>query len=223
MDFKLTFDINKAVYLKNPDSSDLGKKIVKKSIELIAAIGLEAFNFKKLAQEVCTTEATVYRYFENKNKILLFIISYYWFFIDFYLDYQTQNLTDPKIKLQKIVQILTHKLPESLGEFDYDKRLLHQIVISESSKVYLVNNVSEINKNEVFKPYKDLCTKIASIILEYNPQYKFAKSISSTMIETAHNQEFFSNNLPKLTDCNEFKGKDFTCLFLEDLVFKAII
>ena len=222
MDFKLSFDINKSIYIKNPENSDLGKRIIKKSIELIADIGLESFNFKKLAQEVGTTEATVYRYFENKNKLLLFIITYYWFFIDFFLDYQTQNLKDPKMKLQKIIQILTHKLPESKGILDYDKRLLHQIVISESSKVYLVNNVLEINKDEVFKPYKDLCKNIAAIILEYNPQYKYSKSLSSTMVETAHHQEYFCLNLPKLTDFEKGETQDFTSHFLEDFVFKAI-
>ncbi|MFC6267664.1 TetR/AcrR family transcriptional regulator [Frigoriflavimonas asaccharolytica] len=222
MDFKLSFNINTSIYLKNPENSDLGKRIIKKSIELIADIGLESFNFKKLAQEVGTTEATVYRYFENKNKLLLFIITYYWFFIDFYLDYQTQNLNDPKLKIQKIIQILTHKLPESDGVLDYDKRLLHQIVISESSKVYLVKNVVEINKDEVFKPYKDLCKNIASIILEYNPQYKYPKSLSSTMIETAHHQEYFCHNLPKLTDFERGETQDFTSQFLEDFVFKAI-
>lgn len=222
MDFKLTFNINDSIYLKNPENSELGKKIIKKSIELISDIGLEAFTFKKLAQEVGTTEASVYRYFENKNKLLLFIINYYWFFMDFYIDYQIQNIEDSTQKLKKIIHLLTHELPESSGVLDYNKRLLHEIVISESSKVYLVKNVQEINKNQVFKPYKDLCSKIANVINEYNSGYKYAKSLSSTMIETAHNQEYFSFFLPNLTDYTADSEKDFVYQFIEDFVFKVL-
>ena len=222
MDFKLTFNINDSIYLKNPENSELGKKIIKKSIELISDIGLEAFTFKKLAQEVGTTEASVYRYFENKNKLLLFIINYYWFFMDFYIDYQIQNINDSTQKLKKIINLLTHELPESSGVLDYNKRLLHEIVISESSKVYLVKNVQEINKNQVFKPYKDLCSKIANVINEYNSGYKYAKSLSSTMIETAHNQEYFSFFLPNLTDYAAESKKDFVYEVIEDFVFKVL-
>ena len=222
MDFKLSFQINESVYLRDPESSELGKKIVKSSIDLINELGFESFNFKKLATEVGTTEATIYRYFENKHRLLLYIITWYWCYIDYLLDFQLQNVTDSKKKLSLVIQLLTHELPDSSGGLDYNKKYLNQIVISESSKVYLVKEVAEINKNEVFKPYKDLCAKIANVISLYNKKYAFPKSLSSTLIETAHHQQFFSQYLPRLTDVNEKNKNGFAARYLEDLVFKVL-
>jgi hypothetical protein len=71
-----------------------------------------------------------------------------------------------------------------------DESILHQIIITESSKAYLTKKVSEDNKDQLFKPYKDLCAKIGKIILECNPNYKYPKSLSSTIIEMAHFQNF---------------------------------
>ena len=100
--------------------------------------------------------------------------------------------------------------------------LKNQIVISESSKAYLVKDVKEINKDEVFKPFKDLCSKIASIISDYDPTYKHPRSLSSTLIETSHTHQFFSSFLPKLTDIENSEGENNTFLFLRDLVFKLL-
>lgn len=222
MDFKLSFHVNEAIYLKDPEGTDLGKKIVKRSIDLINDLGFEAFTFKKLATEIGTTEATIYRYFENKHRLLLYIINWYWCYMEFLLDFQLQNLTNPTLKIKTIIQLLTHDLPESSGGLDYNKKYLSQIVISESSKVYLVKEVAEINKNEVFKPYKDLCAKIAEVITSYNQTYLFPKSLSSTLIETAHHQQFFSQYLTKLTDIEEDDKEKFAEKFLEDLVFKVL-
>lgn len=222
MDFKLSFRVNEAIYLKDPEGTDLGRKIVKHSIDLINELGFEAFTFKKLALEIATTEATIYRYFENKHRLLLYITNWYWCYMEFLVDFQLQNLHDPAIKIKTIIQLLTHEFPESSGGLDYNKKYLNQIVISDSSKVYLVKDVAEINKNEVFKPYKDLCAKIADVIVEYSPNYAFPKSLSSTLIETAHHQQYFAQYLPRLTDVSESNEHKFVEQFLEQLVFKVL-
>ena len=177
---------------------------------------------QKLAAEINCTEATVYRYFENKHRILLYILNWYWCYLEFSVMFKLQNVTDEKDKLQKIVSLLTHQLSESENDFDYNKMFLNQIVIAESSKVYLVKDVAEINKNQAFKPYKDLCSQIAEVIKKYNPNYKYPRSLSTTLIETAHNQQYFSVNLPRLTDNFENKDPEFTKNFLEDLLFKTL-
>jgi hypothetical protein len=59
MEFSLTFKVNEHIYLRNPESSDLGKKILKHSIDLIYEIGFEQFTFKKLAAVAETTEASI--------------------------------------------------------------------------------------------------------------------------------------------------------------------
>jgi AcrR family transcriptional regulator len=222
MDFQVSFKVNEKLYLRDPESSDLGKLIVKSSIDLIYELGFEQFTFKKLALEIQTTEASVYRYFENKHRLLLYILNWYWCYMEFLVIFRLQNVSDAKLKLTTIVNLFSNDLEESSGKFDYNKKFLNQIVISESSKAYLVKDVIEINKDEVFKPYKDLCTRIAEIISEYNPNYEYPRSLSSTLIETSHTHQFFSDFLPKLTDVKENTSLNFTFLFLENLVFKVL-
>ncbi|CAG5010978.1 MULTISPECIES: TetR/AcrR family transcriptional regulator [Dyadobacter] len=222
MNFHLSFHLNEKVYLRDPESSELGKRLIKSAIDLIYELGFEHFTFKKLALEVNTTEATIYRYFENKHRLLLYILNWYWSYMEFLVMFRLQNMTDPKEKLKTIIELLTQELPESSGMMDYNKRYLNQIIISESSKVYLVKEVKEINKSEVFKPYKDLCAKIAEVVTEYNPDYQYPRSLSSTLIETSHFQQFFSNYLPKLTDVGALGQKDYTALFLSNLLFTVL-
>jgi AcrR family transcriptional regulator len=222
MNFQVSFKVNEKLYLRDPESSDLGKMIVKSSIDLIYELGFEQFTFKKLAIDIQTTEASVYRYFENKHRLLLYILNWYWCYMEFLVIFKLQNITDSKLKLTNVLNLLSNDLEESSGKFDYNKKFLNQIVISESSKAYLVKDVIEINKDEVFKPYKDLCSRIAEIISEYNPNYKYPRSLSSTLIETSHTHQFFSGFLPKLTDIKENDSLNFTFLFLENLVFKVL-
>ena len=46
MKLKLSFNVNESTFLRDPEKSDLGKEIVKKSIDLIHKIGYEQFTFK---------------------------------------------------------------------------------------------------------------------------------------------------------------------------------
>lgn len=222
MHFQVKFDINERIFLRNPENSVLGKLMVKKSIDLIYELGFEHFTFKKLATEINSTEATIYRYFENKHRILLYILNWYWCYMEFLVSIKLENITDKRERLKIIIHLLTHELAESTSEYDYNKKFLNQIVIVESSKVYLVKEVAEINKNNVFKPYKDLCAKIAEAITEYNPTYQYPKSLSTTLIETSHQQQYFSANLPKLTDINSADYTAFTAAFMEDLLLKVL-
>jgi ferritin len=82
--------------------------------------------------------------------------------------------------------------------------------------------VQEINTHQVFKPYKDLCNKISEVILNINPTYKYSRSLSSTLIETAHSQQYFSKNLPRLTDVADQKDESFVFNFLYQFVFAAL-
>ena len=222
MDFQVTFKLNDKLYLRDPESTELGKQIIKSAIDLIYELGFEHFTFRKLALEMHTTEATVYRYFENKHRLLLYILNWYWSYMEFLVMFRLQNISDHKTKLEAIVELLTHELPESSGSLDYNKKYLNQIVLAESSKVYLVKEVAEINKDAVFKPYKDLCATIAEVITSYQPNYKFPRSLSSTLIETSHSQQYFMNYLPRLTDIHSEEPKGFTSRFLNDMLFRVL-
>ncbi len=222
MKLAVQIKMNPSLYLRDPEQSELGKNIIKHSIELIQHKGFEAFTFKKLAEAIGTTEAGVYRYFENKHKLLVYIISWYWGWIQFQINYQTNNIKDPVVKLKKVIALLSTNVEDDLNTGHVDEALLHQILISEGSKAYLTNHVGNDNKQQFFKPYKDLCNSVGAIILECNPKYKYPHSLSSTIIEMAHLQNFFMNHLPSLTDFSKSKNENQIIKYLEDLVFNSI-
>lgn len=222
MRLEVQIKMNPSLCLRDPEQSELGKNIIKYSIQLIQKNGFEAFTFKKLAEAIGTTEAGVYRYFENKHKLLVYIISWYWGWLEFQLIFQTKNIKDPVTKLKQVIILLATTVEDDIMTGHVDESLLHQILISEGSKAYLTKHVGEDNKQQYFKPYKDLCNAVGEIILECNPSYKYPHSLASTIIESAHLQNFFMHNLPSLTDFNKSKKEIQIINFLNDLVFKSI-
>jgi AcrR family transcriptional regulator len=223
MSYHLAFKTNDKLYIKNPETSDIGRKIVKDGIDLIHEIGFELFTFKKLAIKINSTEATIYRYFENKHRMLLYILSWYWCYVEYQLKFSLQNTDDPETKIKLIVKILTTDLADSLDDLEYNKRNLNKIVIAESSKAYLIKDIETVNNEGVFLPYKDLCAHIANIFTEYNPVYKYPKSLSSTIVEASHFQSFFKDNLPRLTDVTPENNANYTRDFIEDLIFRTLV
>ncbi|WP_241674690.1 TetR/AcrR family transcriptional regulator [Candidatus Methylobacter oryzae] len=214
--------MNEKLFLRDPVQSELGKKIILHSIQLIHQSGFEAFTFKKLAEAIGTTEAGIYRYFENKHRLLMYITAWYWSWLEYQVAFHTHNIQDPVVKLKKIIQLLATAVEDDVATSHIDESLLHQIIITEGSKAYLTRKVSEDNKDHLFKPYKDLCAKIGNIILECKPDYQYPKSLSSTIIEMAHFQNFFMNNLPSLTDFGRSKDESEIVNFIENLVFSSL-
>jgi hypothetical protein len=222
MKLQLQIKMNEALFLRNPESSELGKNILKHSIPLIYKMGFEAFTFKKLAEDIGTTEAGIYRYFENKHKLLVYLTAWYWGWLEFQISFHTNNIKDPTVKLKRVIKLLAKNVEDDETTSYINESLLHQIVISEGSKAYLTKQVGEDNKQQFFKPYKDLCAVVGNIILECNPKYKYPKSLASTIIEMAHFQNFFMYNLPSLTDFGKTKEETEIIAFLNDLVFSGL-
>ncbi len=200
MEYSVTMRMNEHLFLRDPEGSELGQRIVQQGILLFDEIGVEEATFKKMAERMGTKEASIYRYFENKHRLLVYLVAWYWQWLEYQLIFQTNNLTDPREKLERLLQLILLKDLDTAASATIDIRALHRIVIRESSKAYLTRHVTEDNRQQLFKPYKDLCGRIAGIILEYRPDYRFARSRASSLIETAHYQTFFMQHLPSLTD-----------------------
>ena len=222
MDIQLKIKMNEKLFIKDPEQSELGKKIILHSIQLIFKDGFEVITFKKLAVNIGTTEAGIYRYFENKHRLLIYLTAWYWNWLEYQVTFQTNNITDPVVKLKRVIKLLATTVEDDSSTRYVDVSILHQIIITEGTKAYLTKRVSEDNKDHLFKPYKDLCAVIGNIILECSPEYKYPKSLASTIIEMAHFQNFFMNNLPSLTDFGQDKDETEIVRFLEDLVFSSI-
>ncbi len=222
MKLQLQISMNEGLFLRNPEGSELGKSIIKQSIKLIHKNGFESFTFKKLAEDIGTTEAGIYRYFENKHKLLLYLTSWYWGWLEFQISFQTNNIKNPELKLKKVIKLLASAVEDDVQTSHVDEHLLYQIVIAEGSKAYLTKHVGEDNKQQFFKPYKDLCAVVGNVISECNPKYKYPKSLATTIIEMAHFQNFFMRHLPSLTDFAKTKTEADVIVFLNELVSAAI-
>lgn len=222
MDLKISIRLNEKLFLRDPESSDLGQRIVKYGIEMIHKLGFESFTFKKLGEEIHTTEASIYRYFENKHRLLLYIITWYWSYLEYQVVFNINNMTEAEAKIRRVIDLLTHELDDSLGQIEFNHKALYDIVISESSKAYLSKEVDNNNSDQLFKPYKDLCERIANLFSEYNRAYRYPHSLASTVIEAAHFQHFFAQHLPRLTDVVGQDEYQTIQAFLENLVFATL-
>lgn len=195
--------VNDKLYVKNPESSDLGRKIIQHSILLIDEIGFDAFTFKKLGERIGSNESSLYRYFENKHKLLLYLSSWYWGWMEYRLVLETNNIPDPKTKLLKGIEILTEKVKDDSATLHINEALLNNIIILEFTKTILTKEVDRENREGFFMVYKRVINRLVNLILEAKPDYPFAKSLASSIIEGSLHQHFLKDHLTTITDCND--------------------
>ncbi len=222
MELAVHIKMNPSLYVKDPEESELGKRIVQHSIDSICELGFEAFTFKKLAKGMNTTEASVYRYFENKHRLLTYITSWFWTWMEYQLIFYTNNLDNPEKKIDVVVELLVFNLKDQLLAAHIDKEKLQKIIIAEANKSYFTHHIDEDNEAHMFKPYKDLCHRISDIFKSYNPKYKYPHTLASTLIETAHHQMYFREHLPSLTDFGNAKTNKGLVAFLKDIINKTL-
>lgn len=222
MNVEFNPSLNDKLFVKNPQSTELGKRIIKEAIQLISVIGYEQFTFKKLAAEIETTEAGIYRYFLNKHKLLIYLVSWYWSYLEFQIVIQLSNVTNPANKIKKIMDILVWEDNLEINFGDFDHQALYFIAIAEGNKTYLSKDVDENNRDLLYKPFKDLSSRISAVFSEYNPLYKYPNTLASSVIDLSHLQYFFMHHLPRLSDFAKKKRPKDIEAFLEDLVFKTL-
>lgn len=218
---RLNIKIEEQVFIKDPDTSDLGRKIIKQSILLIDEIGFESFTFRKLAKRIGSTEASVYRYFENKHKLLIYLVAWYWHWMEYQLFFATNNISSPETRLDIVIELLSKPIETDPDFSHVDEVALQRIVISESSKAYLTKEIDEDNKEGYFATYKRLCKFLANIISEVNPKYKFPLALSSTLVQTVLEQKYFAEHLSSITEVDH-KDKSSLTAYLKEMVLKTI-
>lgn len=217
----MRFDINESLFLKDPRDSELGLRILNSGLAMIEAMGLENFTFRKLAKEINSTEASIYRYFENKHKLLVFLTNWYWSWLKYRILNASSSYSDAMPRLKNTLSLLASPVRNDY-DFEYiDEEKLHRIIIAEGPKAYLIKDVDDENKEGYFLAYKSLCKEIANQILAVNSNYTYANSLASTIIETCHNQVFFSEHLPRLTDIDDNDSKELQN-FIEQFTFSTI-
>jgi AcrR family transcriptional regulator len=220
----LSFQLNSNLYLRDPQSTPLGQNIIQLSIKLIDNTGFEDFTFKKLGIEMGSPEASVYRYFENKHRLLLYLIDWYWTWLEYRIDFHNQNIKSPIQRMQNCINLLVEEKKNDPQISFVDEHKLQRIVNTEFEKTYLTRQVDTDNSEGLFLPYKSLCKKIAGIIKEISPKYSFPHSLVSTLLLSANHQMYYAQHLPSLTDIRaESKQKHAKLAeFLAVMVFNTI-
>lgn len=217
----IKIQVNEKLYVKDPITSALGKKIIQESILLIDNIGFEEFTFKKLGELIGSNESSIYRYFENKHKLMVYLSSYYWSWMEYRLVFATNNVEDPFEKLKRAITIVTEKIEDDFDTEFIDEAVLNTIIIQEFTKSLHTKEVDEENKQGYFLIYKRLINRIIQMVSDVNPDYPYAKSLVSSIVEGSLHQHFLMNHLKTITNCNdEIKPTDFYIDLISTLLKK---
>jgi len=200
MGIGIKISLNDGLYIKEPQDSKLGRKIIKHSILLIDEYGFETFTFKKLAQEIHSAEASIYRYFENKHLLLLYLVNWYWEWVNYLISINTLNVEDSRKKLEVVIHSFVFASQENPGVEYVNESKLHNIVISEGGKAYHTKDVDKENSLGFFKSYKSLANSVSTIITQINPGFKYPFTLATNLFEMSNNHIYFAKHLPLLTD-----------------------
>lgn len=186
--------------LRDPQETDLGRRILATSIELLDELGLEAFTFKKLARSLGSAEASIYRYFSSKHQLLLYLVSWYWDWVHHLVNQAILPEDNPNARLRAAIRALSRPFIVNPGIAYINEQLLHRIVINEGSKAYHTKAVDQENNKGVFLGYKSLSDEIAHLVLEINSDFPYPRALATSLFEMAHNHPYFAEHLPKLTE-----------------------
>ena len=207
------------IYIKDPESSNLGKRIIEHSILLIHDIGFDNFTFKKLGSKIGSNESSIYRYFESKHKLLLYLTSWYWAWIEYQMVFTTHNVSDKEEQLIKAIEVVTRTITQDQKFSHVDEVKLNQIIINEYSKSYLTKEDDSENKEGYFVVYKRIISRISEMISNINKNYKYPHSLASNIVDGALHQHFLKDHFSSITDCNNHKTPT---EFFKELAIKAL-
>ena len=200
MSIEIKMSLNDGLYLREPQDSKLGRNIIQNSILLIDEFGFESFTFKKLAEKIGSTEASIYRYFENKHLLLLFLVNWYWEWVSYLIFFNTMNVEDSRKKLKIIIHSFVSASKDNPSVDYVNESKLHNIVISEGGKAYHTKDVDDENSKGFFSSYKNLATTVSKVISQINPDFKYPFALATNLFEMSNNHIYFAKHLPKLTD-----------------------
>ena len=215
----LKISVPDKIYIKDPETSDLGKRIIENSILLINEIGFESFTFKKLGTQIGSNESSIYRYFESKHKLLQYLSSWYWAWLEYQLVLETFSIANTQEKLEKAIKVITRTVEEDSNFSHINETILYKIIVNESSKSFLTKEVDSENKEGYFEIYKRVITRISEMILAVNKDYPFALSLASTILEGGLHQHYLKEHFPSITNCKNGKTpSDFFIQLINNLL-----
>lgn len=215
--------VNEQLYLRNPQESALGKKIIGSSITLMDRIGFETFTFKKLAEEIHSTEASIYRYFKSKRQLLGYLFAWYWSWLQYRILLRTTNIADPKKRIEALIEVLSESVTSDPSIPHIDESVLHRIVVSESDRSLAAHQARSGDKEGGLEAYEALCKLITGYIKELKPKFEYPQALTLTLLATTHRQRFYATNFPNVTEVNiDENNTSGLSKFLKLLIFSML-
>ncbi len=189
-----------ALYLRDPEGTDVGRAMLTEGLAVMSELGLEAFTFRKLAERMDSTEVTLYKYFPNKHRLLQYYFQLYWLWLRQVCGRSTELAPGPREALEAVVNCICGVWPKDVPPLQLDPTALRRLVIEEGMKSYLHKNVDDDNARRLFQPYKELSAFMAERLVACRADVPWPRSFATTVIEMAHSLPFAMEHLPSLTE-----------------------
>lgn len=200
----LQVELPPTFYLKNPTSSELGKKIVAGGLELFNSKGYLHFTLKELAQGIGCTEASIYRYFSSKSQLLAYCSSVYWVLLKHRLEMYTLNITDIKLYLDRIIDVLLDELRDEQYVVLANKDFSHFRTLACRYSISILGMVDQTEEqNKLVSDYQAILGHVYRFVEDAVKKLKpkshtcdlLANAIVSSTHVSATRLEFLKNNL----------------------------
>jgi len=174
----ITFDLNKSLYLRDPQETTLGKRIIEHSIILMDELGFEAFNFKKLAKKIgsaekseiaidnivhATSENPMNKYI-NENRLHKLIINeggkaYHIKEID------EENKAGLFYSYKALVKLVDEIIREVNPDFKYSTSLSSNLFEMANNQIYFAEHLPRLTS---IKCHKNQDKELVKMLLHYS-------------------------------------------------------
>lgn len=195
----LELQIPESLYLKNPRETAVGISLLEHAATMIASQGIDSFTFRKLSAEAGCTEATVYRYFENKHQLLLYILNIYWGWLEYQLVFDTHNLTDPAEKLKRTISLLADPGFDFMSNKTFARHVI-QTAINEGVKVHITRHLKEEIRNGAMSGYFNLVNRISIFVSEHDGHYPYPTALATGLIDASLQQLFYQKHIRGISE-----------------------
>jgi AcrR family transcriptional regulator len=197
--YKVELSLPACLFVRDPQSSELGKMLAYTAAKMIGETGIEAFTLLKLAKNTGCTEATVYRYFSGKQQLLYYLMNLYWGYVLFGIEFHIKGEKSDSKRLNRALDVL---LDPNIDNFSAPGtgQLLKAVAISEGIRIHLRPEVSEEIEQGKLKYYVELIDLFELLIHKAHPGYSYSRSLAGTLIDASLQQSFYQIHNTPLTD-----------------------
>ncbi len=214
----LKITVDEHLFIKDPADTAVGGKLLHCALELIGEDGFENFTFRRLANEAGTTEATVYRYFENKQMLFSYLVAWYWNSLHLQVLIRTRSIRNAEKKIDEIIRLLIQPVAIPGDLYSGREQKLFRIVVHESPRIFAfkTDSTAEVGKARLHA-YQRFINVFAAAIQEFRPAYPYPNMLAVAAAESAHLQLLIAEATPELT-LPEMHRKNTLFQFLKTLI-----